>query len=210
MKHALCLSALLMTTSVAALATPVTYDFTGQLDQVTLAYLNPNPLLPTNPDPNSPLTINGQEFLNGSPYVVGTITFDPDYQKSSHLPVPVTFSVSFEGFTLTHTVFGNTFDTLDFSAETGLQTHVESHINTTGHLDPTIAEIDLNFDNGSFTDGSFRFAAISSGNIFGGSMSGTISSAAPVGVPEPGETALLLTGFAASIFLTMRRRVAVG
>ena len=208
MKHTLCLSALLMTTSVAALAAPVTYDFTGELNQVILSSINP--LLPASPNPNSPLTDSGAQLLNGSPYVVGTITFDPDYTPQSGVPVPVAYSFTLEGFTITHTIAFSPFDTLTVSP-TGMQAHLESNMQSTGALFAWSGDVDLNFSGGNVTGGSFNLHGLvdPSNDLLGGSLIGTISSVTPVGVPEPGEFALLVTGLAASIWVTMRRRVAI-
>ena len=206
MKHALCLSALLMTTSVTALAAPVTYDFTGELTSISLTYQDASSSLSFNPDPNAPLTIDNTEFLDGNPNVVGTITYDPDFQGTGTplQPVPVTFSFSLEGFTVTRPIGFSGFDTF-VSDETSLDTNLESYMQSTGPILPFLSHIDLNLDNGIPTDGTFRFGELTGPNIILGNMEGTISSLTPVPVPEPGAFALLLTGLA-SIWVTMRRR----
>jgi hypothetical protein len=205
MKRALALLAL-ATASATTLAAPVSYDFTGTLDSALLFSTNPG--FPATIDPNTSLTVDGTQFLNGNPYVVGTITFDPDYQASSHLPAPITFSVSFEGFTVTRTqaLFFTGNDQLNWSA-TGLQTHVEAELSTNGAVSPDRAEIALNFDSGNFTGGSFNFADVSgAGGVFSGDFKGTIDSAVPVSVPEPSELALLAAGLVAMLALSTRRR----
>lgn len=213
MKRALYLAALLAATSVPAFADPVTYSFTGDMTGALLASSNP---LFSNIDPNSPLVVDGKQFLDGNPLVVGTITFDPDYQASSHLPVPVGLTFTFEGLTITRqaSIGAIGVDQLTVDPTTGsMTTHLEGGFSSTG-LNPDRADVTLNFDNGSFTGGTFNFADIEGGlagpdRIMGGNFHGVISSVTPVGVPEPGEFALLLTGFAAVIGLSMRRRGAL-
>ena len=210
MKCALSVLAL-VTVSATALAAPVTYDFGGTLATVNL--FSSNPAFPTSIDPNAPLTFDGTPFFNGNPYVVGTITFDPDYQASSHLPAPITFSFTFEGFTVTRTqaLFFTGIDRLNWSAA-GLQTHVESYLTSTGAVGPDRADIALNFDSGNFTGGTFNFADVSGGGsakVVSGNMKGTIDSLRPVSVPEPSDFALLASGFVAVLALSIRRRTLV-
>jgi hypothetical protein len=166
----------LLGASAAALAQPVTCYFGGQIRSVI--FTSENPALSGSLSPNTPLVVDGTQYLSGNPYVIGTLTVDPDYVSGSRLPVPVTFSMTFEGMTFTRTMkmSNGGEDTFNLSA-TEMQTHLEASMSTTGVFGPDRVNIDLKISNGVVTSGTFTFSDIEGAYVSLGSISGTIYSA---------------------------------
>lgn len=166
----------LLGASAAALAQPVTCYFGGQIKGVN--FVSANPALSGSLSPNTPLIVDGKQYLSGNPYVIGTLTVDPDYVSGSRLPVPVTFSITFEGMTFTRTLkmVNGGEDTFTLSA-TEMQTHLEAALSSTGIIGADRVNIDLKISNGVLTSGTFTFSDISAPSVVLGSISGTIYSA---------------------------------